>query len=69
MAMKILARLPFSEARSEVDAPDGILEVKPHQIVVMTSIELGLRGIVRNRLKLVIDGQRREVTLRTSGWF
>jgi len=31
MAMKILTRLPFSEVRSEVDTPDGILEVKPYR--------------------------------------
>ena len=169
--MKILTRLPFSEARSEVGTPDGISEVKPYQIILMVSITarniveldagapripaildtghnhnlairreqlnlwvklsepergqirvggvrvslvpanvwihpnrpgtresaarpafklelregiavyppeisnparlptLGLRGIVRNGLKLVIDGQRREVTLKTSGWF
>ena len=30
---------------------------------------LGLRPISRGRLKLVIDGDRREVTLRTPGWF
>jgi hypothetical protein len=30
---------------------------------------LGLRALVRNRLKLIIDGKRREVTLKTSGWF
>jgi len=169
--MKILSRLPFSEAHSEVSTPDGIAEVKPYQIIVMVSITarkvteldpgvpripaildgglnhnlairreqldrwvrlreskrgqiragdvrlplvpaniwihpnqpgtreasgrppfmlevkegiavyppevtnparlptLGLRGIVRNGLKLVIDGKRREVTLKTSGWF
>ena len=169
--MKILTRLPFSEVRSEVSTPDGIAEVKPHQIIVMVSITarniteldrgatripaildtghnhnfairreqldlwvklgepergqirvggvrvalvpanvwihpnlprtresadrppfmlelkesiavcppeisnparlptVGLRGIVRNGLKLVIDGQRREVTLMKSGWF
>ena len=30
---------------------------------------LGLRALVRNRLKLIIDGNRREVTLKTSSWF
>jgi hypothetical protein len=30
---------------------------------------LGLRGIVRNDLKLVIDGKRRSVSLGTAGWF
>jgi hypothetical protein len=171
MAMRILTRLPFSEAHFEVRTPDGIFDVKPYQIVVMVSITarniaeldpgapripaildtghnhnfairreqldlwvklsepergqirvggvpvalvpaivwihtnrpgtresanrppfklelregiavyppemrnparlptLGLRGIVRNGLKLVIDGLRRDVTLKTSGWF
>jgi hypothetical protein len=36
--MKILSRLPFFEARSEVSTPDGIAEVKPYQIIVMVSI-------------------------------
>jgi hypothetical protein len=36
--MKILSRLPFFEERSEVSTPDGILEVKPYQIIVMVSI-------------------------------
>jgi len=30
---------------------------------------LGLRPISRGGLKLVIDGKRREVTLRTPSWF
>ena len=29
---------------------------------------IGLRTLVSNRLKLLIDGERREVTLRTRGW-
>jgi hypothetical protein len=30
---------------------------------------LGLRALVRNDLKLIINGKRREVTLKTAGWF
>jgi hypothetical protein len=30
---------------------------------------LGLRALVRNHLKLIIDGNRRQVTLKTAGWF
>ncbi len=30
---------------------------------------LGLRALVRSGLKLIIDGKRREVTLKTPGWF
>jgi hypothetical protein len=29
---------------------------------------LGLRTILANRLRLAIDGRRREVTLKTAGW-
>jgi hypothetical protein len=30
---------------------------------------LGLRALVRSDLKLIIDGKRREVTLKRPGWF
>jgi hypothetical protein len=30
---------------------------------------LGLRALVQNNLTLIMDGKRREVTLKTSGWF
>jgi len=30
---------------------------------------LGLRALVRSDLELIIDGKRREVTLKTPGWF
>jgi hypothetical protein len=30
---------------------------------------LGLRALVRSDLTLVMDGKRRDVTLKTSGWF
>jgi hypothetical protein len=30
---------------------------------------LGLRALLVNNLKLIIDGERREVTLKTAGWF
>jgi hypothetical protein len=30
---------------------------------------LGLRPLVRSNLKLIIDGKRRAVTLKTPGWF
>ena len=30
---------------------------------------LGLRALVRNHLKLIIDGRHREVTLKTPSWF
>lgn len=30
---------------------------------------LGLRAITKNRLRLLIDGDKRQVTLKTKGWF
>ena len=30
---------------------------------------IGLRTIIANKLKLLIDGDRRRVTLKTAGWF
>lgn len=36
--MKILDRLPFSETRSEVWAPDRLATVKPYQIIVTVSL-------------------------------
>ena len=42
--MKILDRLPLSERRSEVWAPDGLVTVKPYQIIV--TVSLGARELV-----------------------
>jgi hypothetical protein len=82
--MMILNRPRFSEGPSTVSTPDGVAEVKPYQRLEMHEglivypedapnparlPILGLRALVRNRLTLVIDGKRREVTLKTSGWF
>jgi hypothetical protein len=169
--MKILDRLPFSQAASVIATPEGIVEVKPYQIVVVVSLAardlaslpegsahfpaildtgtnhnfsirrehferwarlplrqrgrvrirgndipllggnvwihrnrpgttelaqrrairlemreglivypedvptparlpiLGLRALVRNHLTLIVDGKRRQVTLKTPGWF
>ena len=36
--MKVLSRLPFSQGPSVVSTPDGIVEVKPFQIVLMVSL-------------------------------
>ena len=57
---------------SEAWTPDGVASVKPFQIVVTVSLSIGdfgLRALVRNHLKLIIDGNRRQVTLKTAGWF
>jgi hypothetical protein len=46
------------------------IAVYPPEVTNPTRLPaLGLRGLVRNRLKLVIDGKRREVTLNTAGWW
>jgi hypothetical protein len=52
-----------------LEVKEGIA-VYPHEAANPARLPLlGLRGIVKNSLLLVIDGKRREVTLKTSGWF
>jgi len=53
--VKIIDRQPLRE---------GTNEPNPARLPI-----LGLRALVRSNLKLIIDGKRREVTLKTSGWF
>jgi hypothetical protein len=49
--------------------PEGII-VYPEDVGNPARLPiLGLRALVRSDLKLVIDGKRRAVTLKTSGWF
>jgi hypothetical protein len=49
--------------------PDGIV-IFPENVPNPARLPiLGLRALVRSDLKLVIDGKRREVTFKTSGWF
>jgi hypothetical protein len=62
--------------RHSADRPPFKLELKegiavyPHEVANPARLPiLGLRGIVKNGLVLVIDGKRREITLKTSGWF
>ncbi len=43
------------------------MDVYRNQIIVWISL-IGLRTIVANKLRLVIDGDRRQATLRTKGW-
>ncbi len=53
----------------KLELREGIAVYPPEVSNPASLPTLGLRGIVRNGLKLVIDGNRREVTLKTSGWF
>ena len=49
--------------------PEGIV-IFPENIPNPARLPiLGLRALVRSDLKLIIDGKRREVTLKTPGWF
>jgi hypothetical protein len=57
-------RTPF-----KLELREGIAVYPPEITNPARLPTLGLRGIVSNGLKLVIDGLRREVTLKTSGWF
>ncbi len=67
--MKILNRLPFSEERSSVSTPDGIVDVKPYQIVVMVS--LAARGLMElpegsRRFPAILDtGNNHNFSIRT----
>jgi len=36
--MKVVDRLPFTDASSEVWTPDGLVAVKPYQIIVMVAL-------------------------------
>jgi hypothetical protein len=60
--MKLLNRL-------ELEMPEG-LTVYPESAPNPARLPiLGLRALVRNRLTLIINGKRRELTLKTPGWF
>jgi hypothetical protein len=61
-------RQPTSKTFS-LDVDEGIT-VMPDETPGAPRLPLlGLRPISRGGLKLIIDGNRREVTLRTPGWF
>jgi hypothetical protein len=60
---------PSDAPAFRLDLPDGII-VYPKDVPNPARLPvLGLRALVRSRLKLVIDGERQEVTLKTPGWF
>jgi hypothetical protein len=49
---------------------DGGMAVVPDELPIAPRLPLlGIQTILGNRLKLLIDGDRRRVTLRTRGWF
>ncbi len=49
---------------------EGGIAVVPDDLPIAPRLPLlGIQGILANRLKLVIDGKRREVTLTTARWF
>ncbi len=57
-------RAPF-----KLELREGIAVYPPEMSNPARLPTFGLRGIVRNGLRLVIDGRRREVTLKTNRWF
>jgi hypothetical protein len=57
-------RSPF-----KLEVKEGIAVYPPEVANPARLPILGLRGIVRSGLKLVIDGKRREMSLKTAGWW
>ncbi len=49
--------------------PEGIVVFSENDSNPARLPLLGLRALLRSNLKLIIDGKRREVTLKTPGWF
>jgi hypothetical protein len=50
-----------------LEMPQGI-SVMPDEDAPRLPL-IGLRAIVANKLRLIIDGNRRDVTLKTTGWW
>ncbi len=67
--MKVLSRLPFSQSPSVVSTPDGIVEVKPFQIVLMVSLApRGLTELPKDsaRFPAILDtGTNHNFSIRT----
>ena len=67
--MKILDGLPFSERPTVVTTPDGIMEVKPYQIVVIVSLAArGIMDLPRDtpRFPAILDtGMNHNLSIRT----
>jgi len=48
---------------------DGGFAVVPDELPIAPRLPLlGIRVIIGNKLRLLIDGERRQVTLKTNGW-
>jgi hypothetical protein len=48
---------------------DGGIAVVPDELPIAPRLPLlGIQTILGNRLQLLIDGDRRQVTLKTKGW-
>jgi len=49
---------------------DGGIAVIPDELAIAPRLPLlGIQTILGNRLRLLIDGDRRQITLKTRGWF
>ena len=49
---------------------DGGFAVVPDDLPIAPRLPLlGIQTIISNKLRLIIDGERRQVTLETKGWF
>lgn len=73
--MSIVRRRPFFDGPTHVDVGGQPVLVRPFQLVVWVSYPrgnplaprlplLGLRAMAQNNLETVIDGERRELTIR-----
>ncbi len=49
---------------------DGAIAVAPDELPIAPRLPLpGIETILGNRLRLLIDGDRQQVTLKTKSWF
>ena len=67
--MSIVRRSPFFDVPTNVEVRGQSVLVRPFQLVVWVSLGprlplLGLRALTQNKLETVIDGERRELTIR-----
>jgi hypothetical protein len=69
----ILRRLPFYHDSSTLRIPNGpAVEIKHHQIIVWCPLAiqqlrlplLGMSALRRNRLRLLVNGEKKQVSLR-----
>ena len=49
---------------------EGGFAIVPDELPIAPRLPLlGIQIIIANKLRLVIDGERRQVSMKTSGWF